>query len=54
MIRRTLNWKFGCVKRPSQSFFGSRAIFQIRSALAVWPEFLSRCHSSIDGDSWST
>jgi hypothetical protein len=35
--RRTLTLKLGRVKRPSQSAFGSRAIFQIRSALPVFP-----------------
>jgi hypothetical protein len=37
MIRRTFTWKFGDVKRPTQIAFGSRAIFQIRSALRASP-----------------
>jgi hypothetical protein len=36
--RRTFTWKLGRVKRPSHIALGSRAIFQIRSALSRCPE----------------
>jgi hypothetical protein len=36
-IRRTLTWKFGLVKRPTQTAFGSRAILQTRFALECRP-----------------
>jgi hypothetical protein len=53
-MRRTLTWKFGLVKRPTHTALGSRAIFQTRSALDLWPERCSERHCSIDDESWST
>jgi hypothetical protein len=47
--RRTLIEKFGRVKRPSQELFGSRAIFQMRSAFCVSPLALLACHWCHEG-----
>ena len=53
-MRRTFTWKFGLVKRPTHTAFGSRAILQTRSAFWLWPERLSALYCSIEGESWST
>ena len=37
MMRLTLKWNLGRVKRPTQTERGSRAILQIRSACFVRP-----------------
>ena len=49
--RRTLVWKLGRVKRPSQRFLGSRAIFQMRSAFSVCPELVPGLRES-EPDHW--
>ena len=52
--RRTLCLKFGRVKRPTQTAFGSRAIFQTSAALCRWPVRRYARHWCQEAEPWST